>query len=564
MKKLTRKMKSIIIACVAIVCVAAITVGCVLGFAKKPSDGPSKHELFLAAQQKFENAINANVNDAEYSTIDFTRVNSLVGDNEILEITKDYVVFENAQENQDMYVLNSDASKKITDPALGFVKAGSGFSKYEVLKIAGDRALMVSKGTSGDFVSIVDFSNFNNPVSNFSLETSTLGDYSYAYQFILEDDYFAYFAVNQEMKVKLYVNTYSAEKKSQAGVSVECDNILNFRPTPYENALLITKENSVELFYISDGKIKTFEKDFVLNQQQTSVLTEYAVTQINANNFLVSKIDNIDVNDKTANSVYELEGSIGVYKNYSYSLFNTSTGKESKFNLDEGYSYVYVNKNLSVNGYAYLVQQKLDDNEIIDDGSSLIRYYDDDMNVIVEYNGFKEMNIVYADDLHFVTNSKILKVSKNSKASVVKEFGDDKEFVLFDSSTIDSKYFSVRSTRESANFLGVMDIYGNLVFDVNDYQFDEMFAVKDGYAIAKNHTNVYLINSKTKDVSPLNNSTVNVDLVNNINSNTLSKGYDVYSEEVTKDGKVVNVLKTFAGEVVCEYDDVEIEIVEPY
>ena len=40
----------------------------------------------------------------------------------------------------------------------------------------------------------------------------------------------------------------------------------------------------------------------------------------------------------------------------------------------------------------------------------------------------------------------------------------------------------------------------------------------------------------------------------------LAEGYNVYSEEVTKDGKVVNVLKTFAGEVVCEYADVEIEV----
>ena len=104
MKKLTKTMKSIIIASISLVCVAAIVLGCVFGFKKKGEktpNGPSQQEIFLASQQKFEDAVNANLSDAEYSTIDLSRFDAIVGENKVVAFDDSFVVVENADGNQD-------------------------------------------------------------------------------------------------------------------------------------------------------------------------------------------------------------------------------------------------------------------------------------------------------------------------------------------------------------------------------------------------------------------------------------------------------------------------------
>ena len=107
MKKLSRRLKSIIIASVSFVCVLAITLGCVFGLAgNKNNNGENgnnnppavdvQYQQFLATQANFAGAIKKPTVDAVIGSADFSALNG----NVVSNVSNGSYVFANGSDRE--------------------------------------------------------------------------------------------------------------------------------------------------------------------------------------------------------------------------------------------------------------------------------------------------------------------------------------------------------------------------------------------------------------------------------------------------------------------------------
>ena len=222
MKKLTKTMKSIIIASISLVCVAAIVLGCVFGLKKneKPDDS---HQRFLAAQEKFETAINASQSEELYSEIDPDCYDSALGNGSLNAFDENYFTVKTTSGNEEFYIYqkNEDEEyerKNLTSSEYSFVKQGTGVKGYDVLDAVNGYALILTyfetpaDGLLDDYLCIVDYSDFENPTKVFELDLSA--SEVVAYEFYLEKEYFVYYVANASYEIDVYVDAYSSAKTS--------------------------------------------------------------------------------------------------------------------------------------------------------------------------------------------------------------------------------------------------------------------------------------------------------------------------------------------------------------
>lgn len=529
-QKMSVKMKAIISSAVAVVCVAAITLGLVFGL-KKPGKPTYK---FSASQQILANEINSNVKYDVFDIVDSVPYSKYTQIENLTRYGDSYFAYTDSYGNEQFYVYWKDEQGKTQTRCLtdqqGFIDTTA--LSWAVEKMNGDYLVVSNFYTAAKYdeeitkirYDVVSIKNPAEPKVIFQFDTRGMDCHVNKSDVVLEDNFFAFTYIdninyqNQTVDYNTYFYAYSDEFISHS--PLHTNNFVGgltesttqrVRRVFNDNGFVVYSGTKQTYYYLSNGEFNKIEKDVVIGNN-SQVETEWNFIELNPTKLLVEKVDYLAdpslKNSTTIKTESETELGSYTYSNKSYELFDIHDGVATNMNLVFKTGYASANK-LSVSdrmtnsAYAIAYQKVDGENKLTKD--YLIVYYDANGNEIVNYVAKSDTEqIVYASNNTFVTETDIFQ--PQNSVNTVKLFDFSNRGYLIDSDlNINSNYIVLTNLDNTK--AGIIDVWGNLILDPETCGYTKILDLIDDKCIAFDSTNEkgYRVNLITGETVELDN-----------------------------------------------------------
>ena len=456
MVRLKKSVKVLIIA----ICLLVVSVGTVLAvvLTRKPDSSnlktpqmgfTSQQDLFASAVVNSKtNYLPVLLNGSPYETVTTY--------DKVVEFGKNYFIESltvGEKENSNLYIFKEDQTKSNgfdvknlcdTTNNGGFVEPDA--DSFTVHSVVGNFAVIESEFAEDEHFSnsvyrLVCFANFNKPVEVFEFDAK-LGKQLIVDSFdvILTKNYFllAYYENYDHATFTGNYNIISFKLTSNPidETSANFNHIKTYEKTQGDylrvvddqNFFVVESVNFFDIYYYSNRELKSIKNQIQKNQDGFD-LNAFDVIYLNNNLYLLETVSyfygDAPLNE---NSVYYDINALSqnVYINYSYKIlkFNNGALETFDYELAEGYAKLKTSSaKYAIEGYYSLFQQKIEDNNLIED--YLSSYYSSSNNeLIVQYESTTIEPIIYAGKNKFVTEKRIFSV-KNDTLSNIIVFGSE-------------------------------------------------------------------------------------------------------------------------------------------
>jgi len=346
MKKLTKKMKSIIIAGVSLVCVAAIVLGCVFGLRKPADDGSKggKEPAYKLSAQQIElgDAVNASAREhesfAKFSAVELSggsKVSSLSSFGKMSEI--------GMQANNTFYVSTLGGYVSLSEKLgkeVKFAAENGNYVSYTYQTTEGEGA--DAKNYVNYAVAHVDAKGNVKEVFASKVEMLSASEFvadggsCSSYALVLCDDFFYTKSIvsngNYFRKLNFYgysTKTISEPLNTISFTQGSLDSITNLDAKVVNSTVLTYTSlvnNKFVVVYSNGNEVKTATFDWLGSE------TTYEVKVVEGGAVVVKTQNMLD--EPTKNSV--LVGSD--YFEYEYFTINFATGEIKELALEDGYA----------------------------------------------------------------------------------------------------------------------------------------------------------------------------------------------------------------------------------
>lgn len=252
----------------------------------------------------------------------------------------------------------------------------------------------------------------------------------------------------------------------------------------YNSEIFIIETNTeFDIYWIDLGKINAYtlsKKDNVkYNFEHTT-------------NFLF-----IEEKTQTLNSDKSVKDGTYYYK-YSYKTLNLQTKLVSDFNLSDGYIKAIIKK--FNDEYFYIYEQKVNiQNDLINEGKHT--YYDQNFNAILSYIGSsKDSNIKFVNASRFITTDGIFEIKKDGSINLIYKFVDtDRNYSLRNEEFDKNNVYCI--VYDSINaYYKLLDINGNEFINAG---FTQIYAYDFGVAFGYSSEYYYVVDIYQKSMSEL-------------------------------------------------------------
>ena len=565
MKKLTKKMKSIIIASVSLVCVAAIVLGCVFGLRKKPTPPEQGYEL-TAGQVALGNDVN-DWKEAEKNLTYFSPAWLLDEDG-----------VENATINEVAAVYSYGYSAKVS---------GTGSKSVFVYETNADEEKFST--------SIEEKLEFDEPYTNFAIVDEKENYVAYQYNHASQNENFVTYKVayiSDEGDVSV-VNKFSAKVNNDQTLSVNGENYTAYHVIFNKNFYIVhlavlADDGAIEKDLITFARYTTSEVSngdvLTLNYDDASKFTSseifdygyifvrdevayvgylgdagvvstsfeiptavnYSYTMTSAG-LLVEVEQKVKTSEKIATSVFVDQA---YYANFSYKFVDIKTGELKNLSLADGYSKMEINQDSTLDSHIHVVEKKVDDDGLLSDKNVKVSFFNNNAVKVLSYdlkdysNGISPTQIYAMSGNKLLTGEGVVSTKKCLNADYIKNFNENEDEQIIVLTAQDANSDAVLVGDANAYFLStpegikLHDINGNILLNttytrVYDY---------GTYFFASTTTGVEKIEKSTLKVTSLGN----LDLVEQIGYS----GYGIYIDE-TQDDKH-KVMSTDGTTVVAD------------
>ena len=519
MGKMKKSVKAIIISAVSTLCVLAIVLGLVFGL--KKTGNPADNSKMTTAQQHLASQVNSSVEVKDYAITGVPYANQVSTSAQLSRFGLNYFSYKSGnRERFFTYALKEDGTydtHELTDESLhNFVQAGAASTK--VLDVKNDYVLFVSYFDLSPYAtektklyySLVDISNYNEPVEIFSFDSRLMNYYIPQNSLVLKENYFqlSYLtsldATTGEADYNFYAFPYAktkidysnaSQRNHVTGIKYKSDST---RISHSDSSFVIFTENTYKIYYLKDGGFDLLEKQLVLDQEV--VLKDYSIKEIFDGKLLITEISNItnEADIVKTSVVVSEEGQAKAYANYSYKVydFSKATPTETTFAVEKDYVVAHGQDSTdALNDYFYISYESVDDeNELT--GEYLIVYYDKDFNQVIKYEASKQNeSILYAGTETFLTSNRILSVNKNVNA--IEKYNFTKNGVIYVQNQQPSAYIIVEDTE--TNYKGLIDIDSKTIINWKDSTYSGISSVSENYtyALVQKGAQYYKYNLKT-------------------------------------------------------------------
>ena len=506
-QKMSVKMKAIISSAVAVVCVAAITLGLVFGL-KKPGKPTYK---FSASQQILANEINSNVKYDVFDIVDSAPYSKYTTVENLTRYGDSYFAYKDASGNEQFYVYYKDSQGQMQTRCLtdqqGFIDTSA--LSWAVEKMNGDYLIVSNFYTAAKYdeeitkirYDVVSIKNPAEPKVIFQFDTREMDCHVNKSDVVLEDNFFAFTYIdninyqNQSVDYNTYFYAYSDEFISHS--PLHTNNFVGgltqtatsrVRRVFNDNGFSIISGTKQTYYFLSNDEFYSFERDVVIdNNSQVDV--EWNFIELSNSKLLVEKVSYLDdPSQKVATTIKtESETELGsyTYSNKSYELFDIHDGVATNMNLVFKTGYASANKlavsNRMTNSAYAIVYQKVDgENKLANE--YLVVYYDANGNEIVSYvTDTDTEQIVYASSNTYVTTKNILQPQNNVNTAKLFDFSN-KDYYIDTHLAINGDYIVLGDNSNTK--AGVIDVWGNLILDPETSGYSKILDLVDGRCVA--------------------------------------------------------------------------------
>lgn len=507
-QKMSVKMKAIISSAVAVVCVAAITLGLVFGL-KKPGGKPTYK--FSASQQILANEINSNVKYDVFDIVDKVPYSKYTTVENLTRYGDSYFAYKDANGNEQFYVYYKDAQGQMQTRCLtdqqGFIDTTA--MSWAVEKMNGDYLVVANYYTAAKYdeemtkirYDVVSIKNPAEPKVIFQFDTRKMDCHVNKSDVVLEDNFFAFTYIdninyqNQSVDYNTYFYAYSDEfipysplhtNNFVGGLTQTATS--RVRRVFNDNGFSIISGTKQTYYFLSNGEFYSFERDIVIdNNSQVDV--EWNFIELSGSKLLVEKVSYLDdPSQKVATTIEtESETELGsyTYSNKTYELFDIHDGVATNMNLAFKSGYASANKlavsdKMTNSAYA-IVYQKVDGgNKLANE--YLVVYYDANGNEIVSYvTDTDTEQIVYASSNTYVTTKNILQPQNNVNTAKLFDFSN-KDYYIDTHLAINGDYIVLGDSSNTK--AGVIDVWGNLILDPETSGYSKILDLVDGRCVA--------------------------------------------------------------------------------
>ena len=577
MKKLKKSVKIILTISASLVCVAAIVLGCIFGFKKKPGEpggGGNIPSNFTASQQALANEIKNAQFDMNYEVSDVVPYSEWCEYEQITMMGDNYFAFKN-NENQEEFVayqVNGDGSVKtnlltdytkrfVTDVNANFSRAISyGVSSitdnYVVLKTTFEK--QASEIDSSLRYSLVYFADIANPVEIFSFD-STNKEAMIPTGIELNKNYFLLSTVsncdvsNGVGDCDIYYSNYSTtaiENVSKLTTKYDINKTFSLRTS--ENMFFVQSDNLVKIVYLKDGDFQVIEKTVEKNESG-ALLSNYNFIELTNNKFAIIKENFVLSQDDITESsvIIDTTAQGNAYANYEYFVYDYSgdVAEEKAFPIEKGYSIVNVpERDVSLTNNFYVSYQKIEDNK--PSGKHLVCYFDDNLKQVVKFEAKEIEKIEKIGNTSFVTNNQILKADGKVKVSSIVTFGDGS----YERDELDTSgkigYIPVSKEIDGKVEHGILNNDGEIVVDLLNSNLMRVISIKGDECVYLNRTRqLHKINLKTKEDVAINKDIIFDSVINSKNAGVyLVDDGETNSLYSVKDGLIENNITSLVGD----------------